>query len=200
MIKTWQQARDRTLATQRFAELVRQIKAELGADAGWLSEAARRLGVAHSYVRSVDQGLAGTIRLVTVTRVMTTLGLRAEFFFDPEADASDYRRFLVDLDAHGMPYDRDARQGFNSANLAVPASVIGDLMSQALRTFQLAQSSDADAAVDSANELVTVLLDAVDWPLRAMKKFQERPNRRNASEFAFSIMAALEATNADNDT
>lgn len=59
-----------------------------------MSDVARRTGLAHSYVRSITKGKAGTVRNRTIEHVVQSMGIDAGFFRDPRADVSDYRRFL----------------------------------------------------------------------------------------------------------
>lgn len=83
------------LAQRRYLMLLRQVLDEYGGleEYGAKSKAARKLRIDQPYV---SQWIHGKKRpgLKSINATMKALGIHRDFFFDPDADASDYRRFL----------------------------------------------------------------------------------------------------------
>ncbi len=86
------------LAAARYRELVNQLGAELGRKRGWKARVARKLGVHPSYISKVVAGGAAASGGEVIDRATARIGLRRAFFYDPSADISDYREYLLSPD------------------------------------------------------------------------------------------------------
>lgn len=94
------------LPARRFRDLLRQIREELGGGRGWISIAARRIGVHRSTLVKVLHGAPVSASLIERSRV--ALGLDGRFFTDPSIGASpSYLAHAVDhpslSDSPGVP-------------------------------------------------------------------------------------------------
>ena len=168
------------LPSQRYKELVAQMKAELRGAYGWKAKVAETLGIAPSYVAKIDGGDAGQIGPKIVARAIERMGLPREWFYDPDFVPSDHK-MAVDA-AFTRDATKDVRKAMSSffeklsamafrlvsqhAHGALPAADVRSLAVLMAHhpAFTLAQEvehGDDDFAVEHGLELALAVLSMI---------------------------------------